>query len=165
MLSLDSPVKVGRSVARARPIQTNAIFDCKVKIPKDLENWAVLKSLSIVVLFLVFRCFLAIMRCCGMRMASSTFRFVFLPFLHFLQHLYLVTAAKQSHQILIGMSKEVLWCDFDMMYGQLFWWAFLESLDWSLAFFIFSSKAFGKSLVPGPRIPTVGRCQRWAGSD
>jgi len=30
MLSLDSPVKVGRSVARARPIQTNAIFDCKV---------------------------------------------------------------------------------------------------------------------------------------
>ena len=32
MLSLDSPVKVGRSVARARPIQTNAIFDCKVNI-------------------------------------------------------------------------------------------------------------------------------------
>merc|ERR1719445_604433 len=30
MLSLDQPVKVGRSVARARPIQTNAIFDCKV---------------------------------------------------------------------------------------------------------------------------------------
>jgi len=30
MLSLDQPVKVGRSVARARPVQTNAIFDCKV---------------------------------------------------------------------------------------------------------------------------------------
>ena len=30
MLNLDQPVKVGRSVARARPVQTNAIFDCKV---------------------------------------------------------------------------------------------------------------------------------------
>merc|ERR1719228_2069090 len=30
MLSLDQSVKVGRSVARARPVQTNAIFDCKV---------------------------------------------------------------------------------------------------------------------------------------
>jgi len=30
MLSLDQAVKVGRSVARARPVQTNAIFDCKV---------------------------------------------------------------------------------------------------------------------------------------
>lgn len=30
MLCLDQPVKVGRSVARARPVQTNAIFDCKV---------------------------------------------------------------------------------------------------------------------------------------
>jgi len=30
MLTLDQPVKVGRSVARARPVQTNAIFDCKV---------------------------------------------------------------------------------------------------------------------------------------
>ena len=38
MLSLDSPVKVGRSVARARPIQTNAIFDCKVNTLKVLEN-------------------------------------------------------------------------------------------------------------------------------
>ena len=32
MLSLDQPVKVGRSVARARPVQTNAIFDCKVRL-------------------------------------------------------------------------------------------------------------------------------------
>ena len=30
MLSLDQSVKVGRSVARARPVNTNAIFDCKV---------------------------------------------------------------------------------------------------------------------------------------
>jgi len=30
MLGLDQPVKVGRSVARARPLNTNAIFDCKV---------------------------------------------------------------------------------------------------------------------------------------
>jgi len=30
LLGLDQPVKVGRSVARARPTQTNAIFDCKV---------------------------------------------------------------------------------------------------------------------------------------
>lgn len=30
MLGLDQPVKVGRSVARARPQNTNAIFDCKV---------------------------------------------------------------------------------------------------------------------------------------
>merc|ERR1719350_1543699 len=30
MLGLDQPVKVGRSVARARPVNTNAIFDCKV---------------------------------------------------------------------------------------------------------------------------------------
>jgi len=29
-LILDQPVKVGRSVARARPVQNNAIFDCKV---------------------------------------------------------------------------------------------------------------------------------------
>jgi len=29
-LVLDQPVKVGRSVARARPVQNNAIFDCKV---------------------------------------------------------------------------------------------------------------------------------------
>lgn len=29
-LSLDQPVKVGRSVARARATPTNAIFDCKV---------------------------------------------------------------------------------------------------------------------------------------
>merc|ERR1719445_798650 len=29
-LTLDQPVKVGRSVARARPVNTNAIFDCKV---------------------------------------------------------------------------------------------------------------------------------------
>lgn len=29
-LSLDQPVKVGRSVARARASPTNAIFDCKV---------------------------------------------------------------------------------------------------------------------------------------
>lgn len=29
-LSLDQPVKVGRSVARARATSTNAIFDCKV---------------------------------------------------------------------------------------------------------------------------------------
>ena len=31
MLGLDQPVKVGRSVARARPLNTNAIFDCKVR--------------------------------------------------------------------------------------------------------------------------------------
>ena len=31
MLSLDQSVKVGRSVARARPVNTNAIFDCKVR--------------------------------------------------------------------------------------------------------------------------------------
>lgn len=30
VLQLDQPVKVGRSVARARPINNNAIFDCKV---------------------------------------------------------------------------------------------------------------------------------------
>lgn len=30
MLGLDQSVKVGRSVARARPVNTNAIFDCKV---------------------------------------------------------------------------------------------------------------------------------------
>ena len=30
MLGLDQSVKVGRSVARARPLNTNAIFDCKV---------------------------------------------------------------------------------------------------------------------------------------
>ena len=29
-LTLDQPVKVGRSVARARPAANNAIFDCKV---------------------------------------------------------------------------------------------------------------------------------------
>lgn len=29
-LILDQPVKVGRSVARAKPTGTNAIFDCKV---------------------------------------------------------------------------------------------------------------------------------------
>jgi hypothetical protein len=29
-LSLDQPVKIGRSVARARPNGSNAIFDCKV---------------------------------------------------------------------------------------------------------------------------------------
>lgn len=29
-LTLDQPVKVGRSVARGRPTPTNAIFDCKV---------------------------------------------------------------------------------------------------------------------------------------
>lgn len=29
-LILDTPVKVGRSVARARPASNNAIFDCKV---------------------------------------------------------------------------------------------------------------------------------------
>ena len=29
-LVLDQPVKVGRSVARARPVQNNAILDCKV---------------------------------------------------------------------------------------------------------------------------------------
>ena len=32
MLGLDQPVKVGRSVARARPLNTNAIFDCKVSV-------------------------------------------------------------------------------------------------------------------------------------
>ena len=31
MLGLDQSVKVGRSVARARPVNTNAIFDCKVR--------------------------------------------------------------------------------------------------------------------------------------
>lgn len=29
-LSLDQPIKVGRSVARAKPTSANAIFDCKV---------------------------------------------------------------------------------------------------------------------------------------
>jgi hypothetical protein len=29
-LTLDQPVKIGRSVARARPAPNNAIFDCKV---------------------------------------------------------------------------------------------------------------------------------------
>lgn len=29
-LSIDQPVKIGRSVARARPATNNAIFDCKV---------------------------------------------------------------------------------------------------------------------------------------
>lgn len=29
-LTLDQPIKVGRSVARAKPTSTNAIFDCKV---------------------------------------------------------------------------------------------------------------------------------------
>jgi len=30
VLQLDQPIKVGRSVARARPVSNNAIFDCKV---------------------------------------------------------------------------------------------------------------------------------------
>lgn len=29
-LPLDQPIKIGRSVARARPSPNNAIFDCKV---------------------------------------------------------------------------------------------------------------------------------------
>lgn len=29
-LTLDQPIKIGRSVARAKPTSTNAIFDCKV---------------------------------------------------------------------------------------------------------------------------------------
>ena len=37
MLGLDQPVKVGRSVARARPLNTNAIFDCKV------SGWVVVR--------------------------------------------------------------------------------------------------------------------------
>ena len=119
MLSLDSPVKVGRSVARARPIQTNAIFDCKVNTLKVLENWAVLKSLSIVVHFLVFRCFLAIMRCCGMRMASSTFRFVFLPFVHlfgpfvFSHSGHAITSDFDRH---VKRGQKKLWC-----WAKYFW--------------------------------------------
>ena len=55
MLGLDQPVKVGRSVARARPQNTNAIFDCKVnasarvapKIFDDFDGfWPALPSPS-----------------------------------------------------------------------------------------------------------------------
>ena len=38
MLSLDQSVKVGRSVARARPVNTNAIFDCKVSGRQSLSS-------------------------------------------------------------------------------------------------------------------------------
>ena len=40
MLGLDQPVKVGRSVARARPLNTNAIFDCKVSVNRWLA-WVI----------------------------------------------------------------------------------------------------------------------------
>ena len=40
LLGLDQPVKVGRSVARARPTQTNAIFDCKVRAVRYEILWA-----------------------------------------------------------------------------------------------------------------------------
>ncbi len=38
-LALDQPVKVGRSVARARATQNNAIFDCKVRFSKSITTF------------------------------------------------------------------------------------------------------------------------------
>ncbi|XP_012270970.1 sarcolemmal membrane-associated protein [Orussus abietinus] len=38
-LSLEQPVKIGRSVARARAMQTNAIFDCKVLSRNHAQLW------------------------------------------------------------------------------------------------------------------------------
>lgn len=38
-LSLDQPVKIGRSVARARPAPNNAVFDCKVLSRNHAVVW------------------------------------------------------------------------------------------------------------------------------
>ena len=73
MLGLDQPVKVGRSVARARPLNTNAIFDCKVcTIKINFCFIAVELPNQLSTMFYCSRFSLVIMLFCGMKMANFT---------------------------------------------------------------------------------------------